>query len=34
MTLKLRKVIYSVSFWMAIFAAIVVFNTAWALTHQ
>ena len=34
MTLKLRKVIYSVSFWMGIFAAIVVFNTVWALTHQ
>jgi hypothetical protein len=34
MTYHLRKVVYSISFWMAIFAAIVVFNTVWALTHQ
>jgi hypothetical protein len=34
MALKLRKVIYSVSFWMGIFTAIVLFNTIWALTHS
>jgi hypothetical protein len=33
MVFKLRKVVYSVAFWVAIFAGIVVFNTVWALTH-
>ncbi len=33
MVFKLRKMIYSVAFWMIIFAAIVVTNTVWALTH-
>ena len=34
MAYKLRKLIFSVAFWVGIFAAIVVFNAIWALTHQ
>jgi hypothetical protein len=33
LTLKLRKMIFGVGFWTALFAAIVIFNTIWALTH-
>jgi hypothetical protein len=33
MTLHIRKVLYSVSFWLAVFGAIIAFNTVWALTH-
>ena len=33
MVLKLRKVVYSVSFWVSIFAAFVIFHSAWALMH-
>jgi hypothetical protein len=33
MVFKLRKVVYSITFWVAIFAAIVVSNTVWAITH-
>jgi len=33
MVLKLRKVVFSIGFWMAIFASIVFLNTVWALTH-
>jgi len=34
MVFKLRKVIYSVTFWVIVFAGIVLFNTIWALTHK
>ena len=33
MDLKLRRMVYSVSFWLSIFAAFVIFHSAWALTH-
>lgn len=33
MTFNIRKVVVSVSFWLAVFAAIIAFNTYWALTH-
>ena len=33
MVFKLRKLIYSVYFWVAIFGVIVIFNTVWGLTH-
>jgi hypothetical protein len=34
MVYKLRKVVYSVTFWVAVFALIVLTNTIWALTHN
>ena len=33
MVFRLRKIFYSVSFWISIFAAFVIFHSAWALTH-
>jgi hypothetical protein len=33
MVFKLRKVVYSVAFWVSIFAAFVIFHSAWALMH-
>lgn len=33
MILKLRKMVYSVAFWVSMFAAFVIFHSAWALTH-
>jgi hypothetical protein len=33
MDLKLRKMFYSVPFWLSMFTAIVIFHSFWALTH-
>ena len=33
MVFKLRKVFFNAFFWVGLFAAIVIFNTIWALTH-
>jgi len=33
MVYKLRKLIFSIAFWVALFAIIVLINTIWALTH-
>ena len=33
MVFKLRKMFYSVSFWVSVFAAFVILHSAWALTH-
>ena len=33
MIFKLRRLVYSVSFWVAMFTAFVIFHSVWALTH-
>ena len=33
MVYKLRKVVFSVTFWFFLFVTIVLTNTIWALTH-
>ena len=33
MAFKLRKIVYSVTFWISVFAAFVILHSAWALMH-
>jgi hypothetical protein len=33
MVYKLRKVVFSVTFWVTVFGLMVLTNTIWALTH-
>ena len=33
MVYKLRKVVYSISFWVLVFGLLVLTNTIWSLTH-
>jgi len=33
MDLKLRKMVNSVSFWLSMFTAFVIFHSLWALAH-
>ena len=33
MVFRLRRIVYNVYFWVSIFAAFVLFHSAWALMH-